>query len=56
MARSHDLEIELSAGKTRPVSEQEVIASYHREERYLTAPVLRAVFAAPIRSPISSSV
>jgi hypothetical protein len=38
--RAGDLEAEI-AGKTRPVSEAEVIASLHRQGRYRAAPLLR---------------
>jgi hypothetical protein len=45
LARSRDLEIEDTPGKTRPVSEEEVVASHRRQRRYATAPVLREVLA-----------
>jgi hypothetical protein len=41
MARSGDLEIEAPRGKTRPVSEAEVIASHHRRDRFRQHPLLR---------------
>jgi hypothetical protein len=41
MARSGDLEIEAPKGTIRPVTEAEVIASHHRQDRYRTHPVLR---------------
>ncbi len=40
-ARSGDLEIELPGGERRPLKEEEVIASHHRQGRYRTAPILR---------------
>jgi hypothetical protein len=39
--RSGDLEVELPDGNTQPVSEQEVIASHHRRDRYRQHPLLR---------------
>jgi len=39
--RSGDLEVELADGNTQPVSEQEVIASHHRRDRYRQHPLLR---------------
>ncbi len=53
MARSGDLEIELPGGKTRPVSEQEVIESHHRQGRFLSAPVLGDLF---IEAPSNAAV
>jgi hypothetical protein len=41
LARSGDLEIELSAGQSRRVTEREVIDSHHRQGRYATAALLR---------------
>jgi hypothetical protein len=41
LARSGDLEIELPGGRTRRVSEQEVVDSHHRQQRYLAHPLLR---------------
>ena len=40
MARAGDLEIELPGGQTRPVSEQEVVESHHRQGRYQAAALL----------------
>lgn len=40
MARSGDLEIEWPGGATRPVSEQEVLESHHRQGRYQAAALL----------------
>jgi AAA ATPase domain len=40
LARSGDLEIEEAPGKTRPVSEEEVLASHRRRGRYRAAAVL----------------
>ena len=44
-ARSGDLEIELGNGKTRPVTEAEVIASHHRADRYRRHRLLRLLLA-----------
>lgn len=41
MARSGDLEIEATRGTPRPVTEQEVIASHHRRDRFRHHPLLR---------------
>jgi len=41
MARSGDLEIELPSGSPRAVTEEEVVASHHRKDRYRSHPVLR---------------
>jgi hypothetical protein len=49
-ARSGDLEIDLP-GQTRPVSAEEVIASYRRQGRYLSAAVLRDVLRAEATEP-----
>jgi hypothetical protein len=40
MAKSGDLEIELPRGSIRPVTEKEVIASHHRQDRYRKHPLL----------------
>jgi hypothetical protein len=40
LARSGDLEIELPGGNQRRVSEAEVVASHHRQGRYLAHPLL----------------
>ena len=47
MAKSGDLEIDLPGGKTRQVSEEEVIASHVRRERYGAVPVLRELLTEP---------
>ena len=41
MARSQDLEIDLPNGQTRQVTEQEVVASHHRCDRYAAHVLLR---------------
>ncbi len=41
MAKSGDLEIEVSRGIIRPVIEAEVVASHHRQDRYRRHPLLR---------------
>jgi hypothetical protein len=41
MARSGDLEVEVRPGQTRRVTEEEVIESHHRRQRYLHFPTLR---------------
>jgi hypothetical protein len=41
MARSGDLEIEVQPGSPRAVTEEEVVASHHRKDRYRSHPVLR---------------
>jgi hypothetical protein len=45
LARSGDLEIEEVPGKTRSVSEEEVLASHRRRGRYATAAVFRDLLA-----------
>jgi hypothetical protein len=40
-ARAGDLEVTLPNGRTRPVSEEEVLASHHRRGRYQAHPLLR---------------
>jgi hypothetical protein len=54
LARSGDLEVEEAPGKTRRLSEREVMESHQRRERYLRAAVLRDLLAAdaPSRSTI----
>ena len=46
-ARSGDLEAEPRPGRTRPVSEREVIESHHRHGRYLACRLLRDLLSAP---------
>ena len=41
MARSGDLEIESPPGTSRPITEEEVVASHHRRDRYRRHPLLR---------------
>jgi hypothetical protein len=41
LARCGDLEIELPGGRARRVSEQEVVESHHRRDRFLAHPLLR---------------
>ncbi|MBV8558917.1 MAG: hypothetical protein JO116_25535, partial [Planctomycetaceae bacterium] len=41
MAKSGDLEIEVPRGTIRPVTEAEVVASHHRQDRYRRHPLLR---------------
>jgi len=41
LARSGDLEVEILAGKPRPLSATEVTESLHRQGRYRAAPLLR---------------
>jgi hypothetical protein len=45
LAKSRDLEIEPSPGRSRSVTEQEVIEAYHRHRRYLASPLLRVLLA-----------
>jgi hypothetical protein len=45
MARSGELEAELSGGQVRPITEVEVRASHHRQGRYLAADLLRLILA-----------
>jgi len=40
-ARSGDLEIESPPGTSRPITEEEVVASHHRRDRYRRHPLLR---------------
>jgi hypothetical protein len=47
LAKSGDLEIEPSPGRTRAVAEQEVIDAYHRQGRYLALPLLRTLLSEP---------
>ncbi|MGH7172698.1 MAG: AAA family ATPase, partial [Gemmataceae bacterium] len=47
LAKSRDLEIEPSPGRSRGVSEQEVIEAYHRHGRYLASPLIRALLKTP---------
>lgn len=46
LAKSRDLEIEPSPGRSRGVPEQEVIEAYHRHGRYLASPLLRSLLMA----------
>ncbi len=46
-ARSGDLEAEPRPGRTRPVSEREVIESHHRHGRYLACQLLRDLLSSP---------
>ncbi|HTU90147.1 MAG TPA: AAA family ATPase [Gemmataceae bacterium] len=43
LAKSRDLEIELSPRSIRAITEQEVVESYHRQDRYLASPFLRSL-------------
>jgi hypothetical protein len=43
LAKSSDLEIEPRPGSVRAVTEPEVIEAYHRHDRYLASPLLRAL-------------
>ncbi len=45
LARSGDLEIALPGGQSRRVSEEEVMDSHHRRQRYLAHPLLRLLLA-----------
>jgi AAA ATPase domain len=45
LARSGDLEVELTPGQARAVGEREVIESHHRQGRYRSAPLLRELLA-----------
>jgi hypothetical protein len=47
MARSGDLEIDLPGGRTRRVSEGEVIDSHRRRQQLRTTPGLQALFPSP---------
>lgn len=56
LARSRDLEIEPSPGRSRSVTEQEVIEAYSRHERYLKSPLLRTLLQVPASTaPINES-
>jgi hypothetical protein len=46
-SRSNDLEAPAGHGRTRFVSEAEVIASHHRRDRYRSSRVLRKLFGTP---------
>jgi hypothetical protein len=56
LARSGDLEIEPRPGQVRTVSEQEVIESYHRHDRYLASDLLRALVGAAADEAITTQV
>src|SRR5262249_6255649 len=47
MARSHDLEIDLSHGRVRRVEEAEVIDAHHRHNRYAAHPLLGDLLGEP---------
>jgi hypothetical protein len=47
LAKSRDLEIEPSPGRSRSVTEQEVIEAYHRHGRYLASRLLRELLDSP---------
>lgn len=47
MAKSEDLELQMSDGSTRVVTAKEVEQSHHRQGRYRAAPVLSDVLAVP---------
>jgi hypothetical protein len=47
LARAHDLEVEPRRGRSRPVSEAEVVASFHRRERYTASRLLRELTTLP---------
>ncbi len=51
MARAGDLEMEVAAGKARPLSEAEVIESLHRQGRYRAAPLLRDLLGERAAAP-----
>jgi hypothetical protein len=53
MARSGDLEIEVQPGSPRAVTEEEVIASHHRQDRYRSHPLPRPLLTEepPIINP-----
>lgn len=53
LARSRDLEIEPTPGRSRGVTEQEVIETYHRQGRYLASPLLRALLEGPAHSTMT---
>jgi hypothetical protein len=50
LARSGDLEIESSGGWTRPVSEEELLTSYHRQQRFRTHRLLNQLLEAAVLS------
>jgi hypothetical protein len=52
--RSGDLEMELPDGNTQPVSEQEVIASHHRRDRYRRHPLLRELLTEELPPEVPS--
>jgi hypothetical protein len=47
LAQAGDLEIETSPGRARAVSEDQVIASHHRRDRYRSSRVLRKLLGTP---------
>jgi hypothetical protein len=51
LARSGDLEIELSRGRSRRITEPEVIASHERRQRYLSHPLFRLLLTAAAPPP-----
>ncbi|MFO0820960.1 MAG: AAA family ATPase [Pirellulales bacterium] len=53
-ARAGDLEIELGAGRSRVVTEAEVIESFHRVDRYRQHPLLRALLTPPRADEVAS--
>jgi hypothetical protein len=55
MARSGDLEMDHPGKSPRPLSEQEVIESYHRQGRFLLLPVLRDVLVEPEKKEVATS-
>jgi len=56
MARSGDLEIEFTAGAPRAVTEQEVVGSHHRKDRYRSHPLLRPLLTEEPLQDISAGV
>jgi hypothetical protein len=51
LAQSGDLEVEPRPGEARAAGAQEVIASHHRQNRYLATRLLRELLAAPEPKP-----
>ncbi|MCI0456327.1 MAG: ATP-binding protein [Gemmataceae bacterium] len=49
LARAGDFEVEMAPGPRRAVTEDEVIASYHRDGRYLALPLLRELLGGEAR-------
>jgi len=55
-ARSGDLELDLPGGRARPIREDEVLASYRRQDRYRAHPLLARLLQPPSRFPAMAPV